>query len=37
MFKVNNKDNRRRSEVFMINFEQITDFFLVFMLLTLNR
>ena len=27
MFKVNNKDNWRRSEVFIVNFEHITDFF----------
>ena len=27
MFKVNNKDNWRRSEVFTVNFEHITDFF----------
>ena len=27
MFKVNDKDNWRRSEVFIVNFEHITDFF----------
>ena len=41
MFKVKNKDTRerrqwRRSCVFMINFEHISHFVLVFLLLTLN-
>ena len=45
MFKVNNKDNRTtpivnsnsRSGVFIVNFEHISDVFLVFWLLTLTR
>ena len=41
MFKVKNKDTRerrqwRRSCVFMVNFEHISHFVLVFLLLTLN-
>ena len=40
MFKVNNKDTRthqwRRSGVFIVNFEHIAPFVLVFVLLTLN-
>ena len=36
MFKVNNKNTvRRRSGVFIINFEHILHLFLVFLLLTL--
>ena len=46
-FKVNNKVNRkdirttswrqwRRSDVFIVNFEHISHFFLLFILLTLN-
>ena len=35
MFKVNNKD-RRRYDVFIVNFEDISHFFLLFLLLTLN-
>ena len=35
MLKVNNKDNRRRSGVF-INFQHILDLDLLFLLLTLN-
>ena len=37
MLKVNNKDNRRRSGVFTINFEHISHLFLVFLELTLSR
>ena len=42
MFKVKNKDTRerrqwRRSCVFMVNFEHISHFVLVFLLLTLSR
>ena len=38
MFKVNNKDTRRRrSGVFIINFEHISHLDLVFLLLTLSR
>ena len=44
MFKVNNKDTRttlsvvakRRSGVFIVNFEHISHLVLVFLLLTLN-
>ena len=40
MFKVNNKDTRATpmasSVVFIVNFEHISDFVLVFLLLTLN-
>ena len=36
MLKVNNKDTRRRSGVFIVNFEHILHFALVFLLLTLN-
>ena len=36
MFKVNNKD-RHRSGIFPVNFEHISNPFLVFLLLTLNR
>ena len=39
MFKVNNKDTRatlRRYGVFIVNFEHISHFVLVFLLLTLN-
>ena len=35
MFRVNNKDNIWR--IFMINFEYISHFALVFLLLTLGR
>ena len=35
MFKINNKD-RRRSGVFIVNFEHISYLILVFLLLTLN-
>ena len=35
MFKINNKD-RRRSGVFIVNFEHISHLILVFLLLTLN-
>ena len=41
MFKASNKDIERRqwhfSAVFIVYFEQIAHFFLVFLLLTLNR
>ena len=40
MFKVNNKTPERghyRSDVFIVNFEYISHFFLVFLLLTLNK
>ena len=33
MFKVNNKDARRRSGVFIVNFEYISHLVLVFLLL----
>ena len=36
MFKVNNK-NTSRSGVIIVNFEHISHFFLVFLLLTLNK
>ena len=39
LFKVNNRNNWknvRRSGVFIINFEHISDLFVVFLLLTLN-
>ena len=40
MSKVNNKEterrHRRRSGVFIVNFEHISHLFLVFLLLTLN-
>ena len=36
MSKVNNKDTRRHSGVFIVNFEHISHFALVFLLLTLN-
>ena len=36
MFKVNNKDTRRRSGIFIVNFEHISHLVLVFLLLTLN-
>ena len=38
MFKVNNKDTegRRRSGVFIVNFEHIPHLVLVFLLLNLN-
>ena len=35
MFKINNKD-RRRSGIFIVNFEHISHLILVFLLLTLN-
>ena len=38
MFKVNNKNTRRRrSGVFIVNFEQMSHLFLVFLLLTMNK
>ena len=41
MFKGNYKNTRkrhwRRSGVFIVNFEHISDLFLVFLLLTLNK
>ena len=37
MFKVDNKANWRRSGVFIFDFEYISHFFLVFLLLTLSR
>ena len=37
MFKINNKDSRRRSGVFIINFEHIPQHVLVSLLLTLSR
>ena len=36
MFKVNNKDARRRSGIFIVNFEHIPHLVQVFLLLTLN-
>ena len=36
MLKVNNKDTRRRSGVFIVNFEHILHLVLAFLLLTLN-
>ena len=36
MFKVNKKDNWRRSGIFIVNFEHITHFVLVVLLLTLD-
>ena len=36
MLKVYTKDTRRRSSVFIVNFEDISRFFQVFLLLTLN-
>ena len=35
MFKVNNK-NLRRSGVYIVSFEHISNLYLVFLLLTLN-
>ena len=38
MFKVNNKDTRRTPiGIFIVNFEHISDFVLVFLLLTLDK
>ena len=41
MFKVNNKNTwtmlRRRLDAFIINFEHISQFFQVFLTLTLNK
>ena len=38
MFKVDNKNTRkRRSGVFIVNFEQISHLFLVFLLLPMNK
>ena len=37
MFKVNSKDTRTMSDVFIVNFEQISHMVLVFLLLTLSR
>ena len=41
MFKVNNKTPERRqccrSDVFIVNFEDISHLFLVFLLLSLNK
>ena len=37
MFKVNNKDTWRRSGVFIVNLEHISNLVLVFMLLILKR
>ena len=37
MFKINNKDTWRCSGVFVVNFEQISYFVLVLLLLTLSR
>ena len=37
MFKVNNKDAKRRSGVFIVNFEHISHLVLVFLLLTLSK
>ena len=39
MFKVNNRNTRarRRSGIFIVNFEHISHLVLVFLLLTLNR
>ena len=36
MFKVN-KEDRRRSGIFIVNFEHISHFVLVFLLLALSR
>ena len=36
MFKFNNNDTRRRSGVFTVNFDDITRFVLVLLLLTLS-
>ena len=36
MFKVNKKDNWRRSGIFIVNFEHISHFALVALLLTLD-
>ena len=39
LFKGNKKDTRkwRRSDVFIFNFEQISLYFLVFLLLNINK
>ena len=37
MFKVNNKDHWRRSGVFIVNYEHISQPVLVLLLLTLRR
>ena len=36
MFRVNNKDTKKTSGVFIVNFEHISHLFLVFLLLTLD-
>ena len=35
--KINNKDTRMTSGVFIVNFEQISPIILLFLLLTLNK
>ena len=37
MLKVNNKDTRTTSGVFIVNFEHISHFFLIFLSFTLNK
>ena len=37
VFKVNDKDTWRRTGIFIVNFEHISDLVLVFLLLTLSR
>ena len=37
MFKINNKNNRRYSGVFIFNFEHILLLFLVFLSMSLNK
>ena len=37
MFKVNNKDTKTTSGVFIVNFEHISQLFLAFLLFTLNN
>ena len=37
MFKANIRDTRRRSGVFLVNFEHVLHFILISILLTLNR
>ena len=36
MFKVNNKDTWRRSDVFIVNFEHVSHLVIVFLLLKVH-
>ena len=37
MFKIDNKNTRATSDIFIVNFERISQLFLVFLLLTFNE